>query len=95
MYCKNCAAEISDQAKACPKCGAPTGVRDISAKSKTTALLLCFFFGVLGVHRFYVGKIGSGIVQFLTLGGIGIWALIDFILIICDKFTDAQNNPLS
>ncbi len=65
-----------------------------SEKSNTVALLLCFFIGFLGVHRFYVGKIGTGILQLVTLGGLGIWALIDFIMIVLQKFTDAQGNTL-
>jgi len=55
---------------------------------------LCFFVGVFGVHRFYVGKIGTGILQLLTLGGLGIWALIDFILIIVGAFKDSDGKPL-
>jgi TM2 domain-containing membrane protein YozV len=51
-------------------------------KSWVAALLLCFFLGFLGVHRFYVGKVGTGILQIITFGGLGIWVLIDFILII-------------
>ncbi|GHO53956.1 TM2 domain-containing protein [Ktedonobacter robiniae] len=57
-------------------------------------LLLCFFLGWLGVHRFYVGKTGTGIAMLLTLGGCGIWAFIDFILIITGSFTDANGQPL-
>jgi TM2 domain-containing membrane protein YozV len=49
--------------------------------SQLTALLLCFFVGSLGVHRFYLGYTWQGIVQLLTLGGCGIWSLIDFIRI--------------
>ena len=66
----------------------------VSDKGFVPAILLCFFFGVLGVHRFYVGKIGTGILQLLTLGGLGIWALVDFILIIVGSFTDAQGRPI-
>ncbi len=51
-------------------------------KSQLVAVLLCFFFGIIGVHRFYLGYIGIGIIQLLTLGGCGIWALIDLIMII-------------
>lgn len=50
-----------------------------AGKSQLTAVLLCFFLGGLGIHRFYLGYTWQGIVQLLTLGGLGIWALIDFI----------------
>jgi TM2 domain-containing membrane protein YozV len=53
-----------------------------SGKSQIAALLLCWFVGVIGVHRFYLGYTWQGIVQILTLGGLGIWTLIDFIRII-------------
>lgn len=66
----------------------------ISDKGFVPAILLCFFFGVLGVHRFYVGKIGTGILQLLTLGGLGIWALVDFILIVVGAFRDKQGRPI-
>ncbi len=51
-------------------------------KSWIAALLLCFFLGYLGIHRFYLGYTWQGVVQLLTLGGFGIWALIDFIRIL-------------
>jgi len=63
-------------------------------KDWLVTLLLCLFLGGLGVHRFYTGHIGIGIAQLLTLGGCGIWAIIDLIMIITDKFTDAQGRPL-
>jgi hypothetical protein len=55
---------------------------DNDNKSQLTAVLLCFFLGGLGIHRFYLGYTWQGIVQLLTLGGLGIWALIDFIRIL-------------
>ncbi|WP_448518037.1 TM2 domain-containing protein [Rhodoflexus sp.] len=51
-------------------------------KKWITAVLLCFFLGGLGIHRFYLGYTWQGVVQLLTLGGLGIWALIDFIRIL-------------
>lgn len=66
--------------------------QDTSTKGFVPTVLLCFFFGVLGVHRFYVGKVGTGILQLLTIGGLGIWALIDFIMIIVGSFTDKQGK---
>jgi TM2 domain-containing membrane protein YozV len=63
-------------------------------KDWLTTLLLCIFLGELGIHRFYTGHIGIGIVQLITGGGCGIWWLIDLILIITDKFKDAKGQPL-
>ena len=67
----------------------------MSEKRILPAFLLCFFLGVFGVHRFYVGKIGTGILQLVTLGGLGIWALIDFIMIIIGSFTDKEGNRIT
>lgn len=58
------------------------------------AFLLCFFLGVFGAHRFYVGKVGTGILQLLTIGGLGIWTLIDLIMIIVGAFTDKNGNKI-
>ena len=59
------------------------------------AFLLCFFFGIFGVHRFYVGKTGTGILQLLTIGGLGIWTMIDFILIIVGAFRDKDGHKIT
>ena len=59
------------------------------------ALLLCLFVGFLGIHRFYVGKSGTGFLQIITLGGLGIWVLIDLIMIVMGKFTDKEGNFIS
>lgn len=67
---------------------------DVSPKSRLVALLLCFFFGILGVHRFYVGKVGTGLLQLVTIGGCGIWAMIDLILIAVGSFTDKEGLRL-
>lgn len=68
----------------------------VSPKSWLTTLLLCLFLGGLAIHRFYVGKIGTGILMILLMfTGIGeVWLLIDFIVIIIGKFTDKQGRPI-
>ena len=80
----------------------------MSNKNWIAAVLLCFFLGTLGVHRFYVGKTGSGIAQlvltivgwitavivigFIPLAIVGVWALVDFIMILVGKFKDVEGN---
>ena len=64
----------------------------LSDKGFVPTALLCFFLGVLGVHRFYVGKIGTGVLQLITLGGLGIWALIDLVMIIVGNFKDKEGR---
>ena len=67
----------------------------ISDKLILPTFLLCLLFGILGVHRFYVGKITTGILQLITLGGLGIWALIDLVMILCGLFTDSGGKPIT
>lgn len=65
-----------------------------SEKDWLVTLLLTVFLGTLGVHRFYVGKIGTGILQLITLGGCGVWTLIDLIMIITGNFKDNDGNVI-
>jgi TM2 domain-containing membrane protein YozV len=71
------------------------GSSSMSDKKILPAFLLCFFLGVFSAHRFYVGKIGTAILQIITLGGLGIWLLIDFIMIIVGSFTDKNGNKIT
>ena len=71
------------------------GVSAVSAKSRIVALLLCLFLGGLGIHRFYVGKTGTGILWLLTGGLLGVGWIIDMICLIVGSFRDSQGLPLS
>ena len=68
------------------------GTEQLSDKGFVPTILICFFLGGLGIHRFYVGKIGTGIAMLLTLGGLGIWTLVDLITIVVGKFTDGEGK---
>ena len=59
-----------------------------------TLFLITFFVGVLGVHRFYVGKIGTGFLMLLTLGGLGVWFLVDLILVVTGQFTNKEGEKI-
>jgi len=101
MYCSNCGKQIDDKAAICIHCGVATSnsssyssVAPEGSFDWLTTLLLCFFLGVIGVHSFYTKKTGIGVAQLLTLGGCGIWTLIDFIMIIMGSYKDGNGNLL-
>lgn len=96
IHCTTCGEQMAANAASCVKCGAPNAFAqgEISTKSMVPAALLCFFLGGFGIHRFYVGKIGTGILMILTLGGLGIWTIIDFVMILLGSFKDKQGLPL-
>lgn len=95
-FCSSCGAIIKKEAEICPKCGVRQRKQNNEISSNwLTLFLLSIFLGSLGADRFYVGKIGTGILKLLTLGGFGIWWLIDWIMILADKFTDKDGNIIT
>lgn len=65
------------------------------AKKGWFLAIMCWFFGALGVHRFLVGKVGTGILWIFTLGCFGIGVIVDFIMILCGTFTDKDGKKIS
>lgn len=65
-----------------------------SSKSRTIALLLAIFLGMFGAHRFYAGKIGTGVLYLFTLGICGVGWIYDIVMICLGRFTDKQELPL-
>ncbi|MCK9163209.1 MAG: NINE protein [Bacteroidales bacterium] len=102
-YCHNCGAVIDKQAEICPTCGvrqsnfkrAENNININVNQRWLVTILLCGFFGVFGAHRFYTNHILSGILQLFTFGGLGIWFIIDFILILIGEFKDKDGNYIN
>ena len=98
MFCKECGKEVNVKAVVCITCGSPLNKssNNLPAGDKEwlIAMILCWFLGILGMHRFYTGHMGIGIIQLLTLGGCGIWTLIDFIMIASGNFKDSDGQLL-
>jgi TM2 domain-containing membrane protein YozV len=65
---------------------------EISPKSRLAVSLFAWFLGTFGVHRFYLGKIGTGLLMLFTLGGLGIWALVDFIMAVAGVMKDKDGK---
>lgn len=99
-HCSQCGLPTHPNAKFCTECGANITTMESSShetksnKSANTALFMCFFLGALGVHRFYVGKIKTGIFMLLTGGGLVIWTLLDATRIASCSFTDSKGKYL-
>jgi Predicted membrane protein len=97
-YCEGCGGIMALETETCPHCLAVqsyAGGPGVSDKKRMPTFILAVFLGVFGVHRFYVGKTTSAIVQLLTLGGLGIWALADMIIIAFGGFTDGDGREIT
>ncbi|MBR1769483.1 MAG: TM2 domain-containing protein [Bacteroidales bacterium] len=105
--CVNCGTRIDKEARFCSKCGAKqfdnaetqrhytqSNTRGHLNSDWLASILLCFFVGTLGIHIFYNGKIASGVLMLITFGGLGVWYIIDLILIITENFTDKKGEKL-
>lgn len=98
MNCPNCGAEINDNAVVCQFCGkevtktVDAQLPNVSEKPWVTTFLLCWFLGLIGAHRFYTGKKGTGILMLLTGGCCGILYIIDFWMLIFGKYTDSEGK---
>jgi hypothetical protein len=92
-FCESCGSVIKKQAELCPQCGVR---QKLEGKNWTATLLFCLLGIIMlnGVQRFYTGNWIIGLIQLLTLGGLGIWQLIDLILIIAGAYRDARGRLL-
>ncbi|QDY43486.1 TM2 domain-containing protein [Candidatus Pantoea soli] len=90
VFCRGCGKEIHSSAKACPHCGATQSTQTEGKKSRMAAVLFAFFLGGLGAHKFYLGKVGQGILYILFCWTFipSIVAFIEFILYLCSSDED-------
>lgn len=105
-FCQNCGAETSEHQEVCIKCGVKLSNSDVlsgfsgGTRQKVVAALLAFFLGAIGIHDFYLGYTGRGVVKIiLTITVFGaivseIWSLVDFITILTSSKRDASGHAL-
>lgn len=91
-FCNTCGAKTRPDAEVCVKCGVRFKIEE--GKNWLVALLLSIFLGEFGIDRFYIGRIGTGILKLFTLGGFFIWWIIDVILIATNNLKDSKGRPL-
>jgi len=105
VYCQKCGSSMDREDRFCRKCGYDSNVplsvgppavaiANASDKRRVIATLLCILLGPFGAHRFYVGKIGTGILWLITLGFLGIGVIVDLIFIIAGEFRDSEGRKL-
>ena len=93
-FCQACGAPITPLTEICMKCGTRVSKEsvEISPKSRLTVTLFAWFLGIFGIHRFYLGKVGTAIAMIFTIGGLGIWALVDFIMAVSGTMRDKEGR---
>ena len=97
-FCHHCGYVIDAGASSCVRCGEPQGAVVLATESDKRLLptsLLCLVLGVFGAHRFYAGKTGTGLLQLLTAGGLGLWWLYDLIMVLTGSFRDADGERIT
>jgi hypothetical protein len=67
---------------------------EASTRSRSVAVALGLVGGVFGLHRFYAGRVQSGVYMVLTLGGLGVWWLYDMVMLVSGEFRDADDRPI-
>jgi len=92
--CRECLVEREGRSY-CRECAVKAKASAAEPRDWLVALLFSIFLGFLGVDRFYLGRTGTAVVKLLTIGGFGIWYLIDVILIASNSLTDARDQPLT
>ena len=97
--CPHCGIEIDENATRCYSCKEWVTETPLASNKKPAeflpTVLLALFLGQFGIHRFFTGQYITGLLQLITLGGCGIWALIDIIMICFNKFRDSQGRLLA
>ncbi|MFJ5161956.1 NINE protein [Pantoea sp. NPDC088449] len=90
VFCRGCGKEIHESAKACPHCGATQSTQTQGNKSRIAAALLAFFLGGFGVHKFYLGRVGQGLLYLIFCWTFipAIIAFVEFILYLCSSDED-------
>lgn len=94
-FCPHCNGEINIDATRCKHCKKWLNETSNKPKNFLETMLLCYFLGAMGIHRFYTGYYVIGIIQLLTIGGCGIWSLIDTISICVNSYKDSNGIPLN
>ena len=98
MFCPKCGKEVTDKSTFCPHCSSrlidDAGISPKSRLATTLLSILPACFAINGIHRFYLGKIGTGILMLITFGGLYIWTLIDFIFAVSGAMKDKDGKPI-